>query len=102
MLPPTKQEFSKDSSFHFFPQLAAEIRNYTWEISVKDYPARIVDLREYRQPISRASVPQNPLAPKSLQELNSYDFRSQEEIYDTKEIVGFKSRAIAPTVLYVC
>jgi hypothetical protein len=47
MLPSMQQEFFKDYSFSLFPQFPTAIWNYIWKISVKDCPARIVDLREY-------------------------------------------------------
>jgi hypothetical protein len=87
MLPSTQQEFFKDYSFNLFPQFPTEIRNYIWKISVEDYPARIVDLREYRRSISRASSPETQLTSKSD---------------DIREVAGFKSRVPAPTVLYIC
>jgi hypothetical protein len=90
MLPSMQQEFFKDYSFSLFPQFPTEIRNYIWKIAVEDYPARIVDLREYRRPA------------KSLTESSSSDLQAQKEIDDTREIAGFKSRAPAPTVLYIC
>jgi hypothetical protein len=90
MLPSTQQKFFKDYSFSLFPQLPTEIRNYIWNISAKDYPARIIDLREYRRPA------------KSLTESSSSDLQAQKQIDGTREIVGFKSRTPAPTVLYVC
>jgi hypothetical protein len=49
MLSSLKQEqLLKGKSFSLFGSLPAEIRNQIWNISVEDYPARIVDLREHR------------------------------------------------------
>lgn len=73
MVSSMQEELFKGYSFPHFSRFPPEIRNRVWEISVQDYPARIVDLREYRQSVSPA-----------------------------KHIVGFKSRAPAPTVIYAC
>jgi 2EXR family len=102
MSPSMQQEFFKGYSSSLFPQFPSEIRNYIWKISVTDYPARIVDLREYRRPVSRILSPEPPVTPKSVTESSSCDFQSQRKTDDIREVAGFKSRVPAPTVLYVC
>lgn len=94
-----QQQRTQNSSFSFFPRFPAEIRNYIWKLCVKDYPARIVDLREYRRPISRALSTDSE---ESLAQSSFDDFQSQEKADDKREVVGFKSRVSAPAVLYVC
>jgi len=84
MPPPT--QFSE---FHPFPRLPPEIRDYIWKICVTDYPARIVDLREYRLPDERKK--------EDLKATTSPNSGKEK-----KEIVGYKSRTPAPTLLYIC
>jgi hypothetical protein len=85
-----KKSSSRTTGSASFPQFPAEIRNYIWKITVEDYPARIVDLREHRLPA------------KCLTESSSSGLQTQEEIDDTREVAEFKSLAPAPTVLYIC
>lgn len=102
MLLSTQQEFFKDYSFGYFSQFPPEIRNHIWKISVKDYPARIVDLREYRRPISCRLSPEALLASKSHTETSLSDSQNQKRADEPREVAGFKSRVPAPTILYVC
>lgn len=80
MSSPTQEEVFDCSSrsFSFFPQLIPEIRNQIWKICTEDYPARIIDLREYRE-YRRPITPASPT-----------------------EVTGFISRTRRPALLYVC
>ncbi|KAL5325124.1 hypothetical protein ACEPPN_006247 [Leptodophora sp. 'Broadleaf-Isolate-01'] len=91
---------SKDYCLPHFRQFPAEIRDYIWEICAQDYPARIVDLREIRQTVPLQSNSGNPR--QCLGESSTSDTTGPTAIIETKVVAGFKSRAPAPTLLYVC
>ncbi|TVY62879.1 hypothetical protein LSUE1_G008528 [Lachnellula suecica] len=85
----------KDYSLSLFPRFPAEIRNYVWKIAVEEYPARIINLREYR-----LSIP--PTSPNSITVSRKGTSQPYKVTHNTREIAGFKSRVPAPTVLYIC
>lgn len=93
-----EQGGSSRTSFHPFSFLPAEIRNEIWRICVKEYPSRIVDLREYRRPILQTFLqtvlPKTHPPPKALSDACPYNFIT--------EIVEFKSRVAPPTTLHIC
>jgi hypothetical protein len=76
--------------------------NQIWNISVKDYPARIVDLREYRRPISQKLSLESQLSSSFHLKSSPAELQSQASTSDTGVIAGFESWAPAPTILYVC
>lgn len=94
--------FDQKGSFRRFPHLPAEIRNQIWKISVQLYPARIVDLREYRLSAPGILSPTKAIAPESSTASRPNDVQDKNEEKDVEEIVGFKSRALPPNLLYIC
>jgi len=53
-LPSSTQRGPRNNGFTLFAQAPQEIRDHIWDICVRDYPARLIDLREYRRPASGA------------------------------------------------
>ncbi|KAL2064664.1 hypothetical protein VTL71DRAFT_3802 [Oculimacula yallundae] len=97
---PAALEGSEDIRFPRFAELPTEIRDYVWEICVRECPARIVDLREVRENIPR--LPPHANAHHPSEESSTSDITDPVASIETKVVAGFKSRASAPNLLYIC